>query len=47
MAVHLHYFVGLPVDETAAVMGCAPGTVKSTLFDARARLRDLLGDDDD
>jgi RNA polymerase sigma-70 factor (ECF subfamily) len=47
LAVHLHYFVGLPVDETAAVMGCSPGTVKSTLFDARARLRGLLGDDDD
>src|SRR5581483_7399559 len=35
LAVHLHYFVGLGVDETAAVMGCSPGTVKSTLFDAR------------
>lgn len=47
LAVHLHYFVGLPVQETAAVMGCSAGTVKSTLFDARARLRTLLGDDDD
>ncbi len=47
LAVHLHYFVGLSVDETAAVMSCSAGTVKSTLFDARARLRDLLGDDDD
>jgi RNA polymerase sigma factor (sigma-70 family) len=47
LAVHLHYFVGLNVDETAAVMACAPGTVKSTLFDARSRLRALLGDDDD
>jgi RNA polymerase sigma factor (sigma-70 family) len=47
LAVHLHYFVGLPVDETATVMGCASGTVKSTLFDARSRLRELLGDDDD
>lgn len=46
LAVQLHYFLGLNVDETAAVMGCAPGTVKSTLHDARARLRDLLGDDD-
>lgn len=46
LAVQLHYFVGLPVDETATVMGCAPGTVKSTLFDARTRLRQLLGDDD-
>jgi RNA polymerase sigma-70 factor (ECF subfamily) len=47
LAVHLHYFVGLGVDETAAVMGCSPGTVKSTLFDARTRLRRLLGDTDD
>ena len=47
LAVHLHYFVGLNVDETAAVMGCSSGTVKSTLFDARTRLRRLLGDTDD
>jgi RNA polymerase sigma-70 factor (ECF subfamily) len=45
LAVQLHYFVGLPVEDTAAVMGCSPGTVKSTLFDARTRLRALLGDD--
>lgn len=47
LAVHLHYFVGLSVDETAAAMDCAVGTVKSTLFDARTRLRALLGDCDD
>jgi RNA polymerase sigma factor (sigma-70 family) len=47
LAVHLHYFVGLSVDETAAVMACSAGTVKSTLFDARSRLRALLGDTDD
>jgi RNA polymerase sigma factor (sigma-70 family) len=47
LAVHLHYFVGLSVDESAAVMGCSSGTVKSTLFDARSRLRTLLGDNDD
>jgi RNA polymerase sigma-70 factor (ECF subfamily) len=47
LAVHLHYFVGLTVDEAAAVMSCSPGTVKSTLFDARSRLRALLGDSDD
>jgi RNA polymerase sigma-70 factor (ECF subfamily) len=47
LAVHLHYFVGLSVDETAAVMSCSAGTVKSTLFDARTRLRTLLGDSDD
>ena len=47
LAVHLHYFVGLSVDETAAVMACSVGTVKSTLFDARTKLRTLLGGDDD
>jgi RNA polymerase sigma factor (sigma-70 family) len=47
LAVHLHYYLGLSVDETAAVMDCAAGTVKSTLFDARARLRAVLGDHDD
>jgi RNA polymerase sigma factor (sigma-70 family) len=47
LAVHLHYFVGLSVDESAAVMGCSSGTVKSTLFDARSRLRTMLGEDDD
>ncbi|MCW2495683.1 RNA polymerase sigma factor [Jatrophihabitans sp.] len=44
LAVHLHYFVGLSVEETAGVMACAVGTVKSTLFDARTRLRQTLGD---
>jgi RNA polymerase sigma-70 factor (ECF subfamily) len=47
LAVQLHYFVGLSVDETATVMGCSAGTVKSTLFDARTKLRSLLGDHDD
>jgi DNA-directed RNA polymerase specialized sigma24 family protein len=46
-AVDLHYFVGLDVTTVAEVMGCAPGTVKATLHQARAKLRDLLGDDDD
>jgi RNA polymerase sigma factor (sigma-70 family) len=47
LAVDLHYFVGLDVATTAEVMNCAPGTVKATLHQARARLRELLGDDDD
>lgn len=47
LAVQLHYFLGLSVAETAAVMKCSAGTVKSTLFDARARLRTALGDDDE
>lgn len=42
LAVDCIYFVGLSVAETAAVMGCAEGTVKSTLSDARQRLRPLL-----
>jgi len=45
LAVALHYFAGLPVAECAVVMACAEGTVKSTLFDARRRLREELGDE--
>jgi RNA polymerase sigma-70 factor (ECF subfamily) len=42
LSVECVYFVGLSVRETAAVMNCAEGTVKSTLADARAKLRTLL-----
>ena len=42
LAVDCFYFVGLGIAETAAVMGCSEGTVKSTLSDARARLRTHL-----
>ena len=42
LAVDCFYFIGLSVAETAAVMGCSGGTVKSTLSDARKRLRLLL-----
>jgi RNA polymerase sigma-70 factor (ECF subfamily) len=42
MAVDCVYFVGLTVAETATVMGVSDGTVKSTLSDARARLRSAL-----
>ena len=42
LAVDCFYFVGLDVAETAAVMRCSEGTVKSTLSDARKRLRKLL-----
>jgi RNA polymerase sigma-70 factor (ECF subfamily) len=44
LAVNCHYFVGLNAEETASVMGCSIGTVKSTLFDARQRLRTLLSE---
>jgi RNA polymerase sigma factor (sigma-70 family) len=42
LAVDCFYFAGLSLAETAAVMACAEGTVKSTLADARGRLRTVL-----
>lgn len=42
LSVHLFYGVGLSVAETAQVMGCSEGTVKSTLADARANLKSTL-----
>lgn len=42
LAVNCFYFVDLSITETAAVMRCSPGTVKSTLADARHRLKELL-----
>lgn len=44
-AVALHYYLGLPVAEIALVLSCSGGTVKSTLADARTKLRSLLGED--
>lgn len=44
LAVVLHYLLDLNIADTAVVMGCAPGTVKATLNQARGRLRDQLGD---
>ncbi len=40
--VYLRYFLDCSVEETAAVMGVASGTVKSRLYRALARLRILL-----
>lgn len=42
LAVELHYFVGLTTAETASVMSCAEGTIKSALHDARSNLRRAL-----
>lgn len=42
LAVDCYYFVDLSIADTAAVMRCSPGTVKSTLADARHRLKQLL-----
>lgn len=42
LAIDCFYFVGLSVADTAVVMGCSEGTVKSTLSDARTRLKPLL-----
>lgn len=41
-AVVLYYFNGLSVRETARAMGCLEGTVKSRLFHARERMKNLL-----
>jgi RNA polymerase sigma-70 factor (ECF subfamily) len=43
-AVELHYFVGADVATCAQAMGCAEGTVRATLHQARGRLRELMGD---
>lgn len=37
-AVILHYYLGFDVQETAAALGCAEGTVKSHLYRARESL---------
>jgi len=42
VAVELFYVLGLPVADCAEVMGCAVGTVSSTLSDARKTLRAKL-----
>ena len=42
LAVDLFYFVDLSIVEAAHVMGCSEGTVKSTLADAREKLRKVL-----
>lgn len=44
-AVVLYYYADLGIAETARAMGCSAGTVKSTLHDARERIRASLGKD--
>ncbi|MFB9408205.1 MULTISPECIES: SigE family RNA polymerase sigma factor [Dactylosporangium] len=39
----LRFLCDLPVDETAAALGCAAGTVKSQTADGLAALRRILG----
>ena len=46
-AVALHYLLDLPVAETATVMGCDEGTVKTHLSRARLTLERALRLDDD
>lgn len=41
-AVVLRYFEDLSVEETAAAMECAPGTVKATVHQALRRLKEKL-----
>lgn len=40
--IYLRYFLELPVDEAAGVLGVAPGTVKSRLHRALARLQTVV-----
>jgi RNA polymerase sigma factor (sigma-70 family) len=44
--VFLRFFLDLSEAETAAALGCRPGTVKSRLHRALERLRAHLEDDD-
>jgi RNA polymerase sigma-70 factor (ECF subfamily) len=45
VAIALFYYCRLTTIECGEVMGCTAGTVKSTLSDARAALRVVLGED--
>jgi len=40
--IYLRYFLDLPVEETAGVLGVPPGTVKSRLHRALARLQAVV-----
>jgi RNA polymerase sigma factor (sigma-70 family) len=45
-AIVLRYFADLSVNDTAAVMRCRPGTVKSLTSHAITKLSHLLSDDE-
>lgn len=45
--VTLYYYEDLPVKEIARILGVAQGTVKSRLGRARARLRQMLREEED
>jgi RNA polymerase sigma-70 factor (ECF subfamily) len=46
VALVLRHYADLPIDEIAHAMGCAVGTVKSTLHAAHSRLHVDLDDDE-
>lgn len=46
-AVILYYFQDMDVQSAAQVLGIPPGTVKSRLHKARAKLKEVLGNDPD
>lgn len=44
-AIILHYYLGFSLEETASVLDCAPGTVKSHLARARGALGEALSNE--
>ncbi|HXA29386.1 MAG TPA: RNA polymerase sigma factor [Candidatus Angelobacter sp.] len=43
LVVVLHYWLDLPIDEVAAVVGASPSATKARLYRAVEKLRDRLG----
>lgn len=41
-AIYMRHFLELPTEEAAAALGIAPGTIKSRLHRALARLKELI-----